>query len=61
MNKRNVKNFAVGLISQIIILVLGFVVPRIILTQSGSYSVFFPLTGSIFSFAFSGTLIRPNR
>ena len=36
MNKRNVKNFAVGLISQVIILVLGFVVPRIILTHYGS-------------------------
>ena len=36
MNHKNVKNFIIGLSSQIIILVLGFVVPRIILTHYGS-------------------------
>lgn len=36
MNKKNIKNFIVGLSSQIIILILGFIVPRIILTHYGS-------------------------
>lgn len=36
MNKKNIKNFVVGLLSQVIILVLGFIVPRIILTHYGS-------------------------
>ena len=36
MKNKNITNFAVGLISQLVILVLGFVVPRIILTHYGS-------------------------
>lgn len=34
--KKNIKNFVVGIASQLIILVLGFIVPRIILTNYGS-------------------------
>lgn len=36
MKHRNIKNFIVGLLSQVIILIFGFVVPRIILTHYGS-------------------------
>lgn len=36
MNRKAIKNFIVGLLSQIIILILGLIVPRIILTHYGS-------------------------
>ena len=36
MNKKAIKNFVVGLLSQVIILILGLIVPRIILTHYGS-------------------------
>ena len=36
MNRKVIKNFIVGLLSQVIILILGLIVPRIILTHYGS-------------------------
>lgn len=36
MNKKVIKNISMGLFSQVIILLLGFIVPRIILTHYGS-------------------------
>lgn len=36
MNKKVIINFVVGLLSQVVILILGFIVPRIILTHYGS-------------------------